>query len=104
MQCDAVLGYGQNMRYNHKPSWRAVPPDGLRCPFPPHLYRMRRTSCNVLLYYIVLLYCAALPPPQAWVRYAKFEMQNGEVARARQCYERAVEALGEDAQSVRVLN
>jgi len=39
---------------------------------------------------------------QAWVRYAKFEMQNGKVGLARQCYERAVEDLGEDAQTVRV--
>lgn len=38
---------------------------------------------------------------QAWVRYAKFEMKNGEVQLARQCYERAVEELGEDAQTVR---
>jgi hypothetical protein len=37
---------------------------------------------------------------QAWVRYAKFEMQNGQVGLARQCYERAVEELGEDAQTV----
>jgi hypothetical protein len=37
---------------------------------------------------------------QAWVRYAKFEMQNGEVALARKCYERAVEELGDDANHV----
>ncbi|CAB4296425.1 unnamed protein product [Prunus armeniaca] len=28
---------------------------------------------------------------QAWIRYAKFETSNGEVARAREVYERAVE-------------
>jgi hypothetical protein len=38
--------------------------------------------------------------PQSWVRYAKFELGNGEVALARRCYERAVEELGEDAQTV----
>eukprot|EP00983_Pelagomonas_calceolata_P093266 1157757-Pelagomonas_calceolata.AAC.13 len=35
----------------------------------------------------------------SWIRYAKFEMQNGKVGLARQCYERAVEELGEDAQT-----
>jgi crooked neck len=34
------------------------------------------------------------------VQYAKFEMQNGEVALARKCYERAVEELGEDSHHV----
>lgn len=34
------------------------------------------------------------------MRYAKFEFQNGEVALARRCYERGVEELGEDAQTV----
>jgi len=33
-------------------------------------------------------------------RYAKFEMQVHEVARARTCYERGLEALGEDANTV----
>ncbi|KAF5835195.1 crooked neck-like protein 1-like protein [Dunaliella salina] len=36
---------------------------------------------------------------KSWIRYAKFEMQNGKVGLARQCYERAVEELGEDAQT-----
>ncbi len=46
--------------------------------------------------------CSPLPSTrtQAWVRYAKFEFQNGEVALARRCYERGVEELGEDAQTV----
>ena len=34
------------------------------------------------------------------MRYAKFEMKNGDVALARRCYERAVESLGEDGQTV----
>ena len=46
-------------------------------------------------------YVQCLPTVKAWVRYAKFEMQNGDVARARMCYERAVEQLAEDAQTVR---
>lgn len=33
-------------------------------------------------------------------RYAKFEMQVHEVARARTCYERGLEAMGEDANTV----
>lgn len=37
---------------------------------------------------------------QAWVRYAKFEMQHGQIGLARQCYERAVEELGEEGQTV----
>lgn len=45
-------------------------------------------------------YVRCLPTVKAWVRFAKFEMQNGEVARARRCYERAVEELGDDAQTV----
>lgn len=45
-------------------------------------------------------YVQCLPTVQAWVRYAKFEMQNSDVARARACYERAVEQLAEDAQTV----
>ena len=48
-------------------------------------------------------YVEILPSVKAWVRYAKFEMKNGDVARARQCYERAVESLGEEAQTVGVL-
>ncbi|KXZ41396.1 hypothetical protein GPECTOR_494g448 [Gonium pectorale] len=44
-------------------------------------------------------YVQILPSVKAWVRYAKFEMQNGEVALARRCYERAVEELGEDGQT-----
>ena len=47
-------------------------------------------------------YVQCLPTVKAWVRYAKFEMQNGEIPRARTCYERAVEQLGEDAQTVRL--
>lgn len=45
-------------------------------------------------------YIEILPSVQAWVRYAKFEMKNGDISLARQCYERAVEALGEDGQTV----
>ena len=48
-------------------------------------------------------YVQCLPTVKAWVRYAKFEMQNGEVALARQCYERAVEELGEDGETVSIL-
>ncbi|GFY84958.1 crooked neck protein, putative [Actinidia rufa] len=33
---------------------------------------------------------------RAWIRYAKFEMKSGEIAKARSCYERAVENLAED--------
>ena len=46
-------------------------------------------------------YVEILPSVKAWVRYAKFEMKNGDVALARQCYERAVESLGDEAQTVR---
>ena len=46
-------------------------------------------------------YVQCIPSVKAWVRYAKFEMKNGEVARARSCYERSIEELGEDAQTVR---
>ena len=45
-------------------------------------------------------YVQCLPTVKAWVRFAKFEMQNGEIPLARACYERAVEQLGEDAQTV----
>lgn len=45
-------------------------------------------------------YVEILPSVKAWVRYAKFELQNNDVARARSCYERAMEALGEDANTV----
>ena len=46
-------------------------------------------------------YVRCLPSVKAWVRYAKFEARGGELACARRCYERAVEELGEDAQTVR---
>lgn len=45
-------------------------------------------------------YVKCLPTVKAWARYAKFEMQNGQVGLARRCYERAIEQLGEDAQTV----
>lgn len=45
-------------------------------------------------------YIQCIPTVKAWVRYAKFEMQNGEVALARGCYERAVEELAEDGETV----
>jgi len=45
-------------------------------------------------------YVLCIPSVKAWVRYAKFEMQNGEVGLARKCYERAVEELGEDGETV----
>jgi hypothetical protein len=35
-------------------------------------------------------------------RYAKFEMSVHDVARARACYERALESMGEDAHTVSV--
>ena len=46
------------------------------------------------------LYVRCHPDVKAWVRYAKFEMKNSEIGLARGCYERAVEELGEDAQTV----
>ncbi len=46
-------------------------------------------------------YVRCLPTVKAWVRYAKFEMRNGEVARARGCYEHAVEEMGDDANTAR---
>lgn len=46
-------------------------------------------------------YVQCIPTVKAWVRYAKFEMQNGEVGLARKCYERAVEELAEDGETVR---
>jgi hypothetical protein len=45
-------------------------------------------------------YVRCLPTVKAWVRYAKFEMKNGEIPLARGCYERAIEELGEDGQTV----
>ena len=48
-------------------------------------------------------YVRCLPSVKAWVRFAKFEAQSGEFSRARACYERAVEELGEDGQTVRRL-
>ena len=46
-------------------------------------------------------YVRCIPTVKSYVRYAKFEMRNGDVTRSRRCYERAVEELGEDAQTVR---
>ena len=46
-------------------------------------------------------YVQCLPTVKAWVRYAKFEMQSGDVGRARACYERSVEQLADDAHTVR---
>ena len=46
-------------------------------------------------------YVRCIPTVKSYVRYAKFEMRNGDVARSRRSYERAVEELGEDAQTVR---
>jgi len=46
-------------------------------------------------------YVRCLPTVTAWVRYAKFEMRNGEVSRARGCYEHAVEEMGDDANTAR---
>ncbi len=46
-------------------------------------------------------YVRCIPTVKSYVRYAKFEMRNGDVVRSRRCYERAVEELGEDAQTVR---
>ena len=48
-------------------------------------------------------YVRCIPTVRSYVRYAKFELRNGDVARSRRCYERAVEELGEDAQTVRTL-
>ncbi len=50
------------------------------------------------------LYIRCHPDVKAWVRYAKFEMKNSEIGLARGCYERAVEELGEDAQTVSCLS
>ena len=46
-------------------------------------------------------YVRCIPTVKSYVRYAKFEMRNGDVTRSRRSYERAVEELGEDAQTVR---
>ena len=45
-------------------------------------------------------YVDVLPGVKSWVRYAKFEMSagGGDVARAREVYERAMSCLGEDAE------
>ena len=45
-------------------------------------------------------YVQCLPTVKAWVRYAKFEMKNGQIGLARKCYERAVGEMGEDGQNV----
>ena len=39
------------------------------------------------------------PEVSAWIRYAKFEMTNGEIVRARNCYERAVDKLADDEEA-----
>ncbi len=49
-------------------------------------------------------YVQCIPTVKAWVRYAKFEMQNGEIGLARKCYERAVEELAEDGETVSFLS
>jgi hypothetical protein len=62
----------------------------------------RRSACRA---------AAALAAPRAdtsvpgaaagpQVRFAKFELRNGDVARARQCYERGLQDLGDEAQTV----
>ncbi len=45
-------------------------------------------------------YVEILPSVRSWVRFAKFELRSGDVARSRQTYERALQDLGEEAQSV----
>ena len=45
-------------------------------------------------------YVKCLPSVKAWVRYARFEMKQGDVAAARRCYEHAIEEMGEDAHPV----
>lgn len=45
-------------------------------------------------------YIRCIPDVKAWVRYAKFEMQAGEVPRARHVYERAVVELEGEATMV----
>ena len=42
-------------------------------------------------------YIACHPTVTAWIKYAKFEVKNGERARARTVYERAVELLGQES-------
>ena len=39
------------------------------------------------------------PKVAAWIRYAKFEKKNGEAARSRNVYERAVEKLADDEEA-----
>ncbi|CAI9784061.1 unnamed protein product [Fraxinus pennsylvanica] len=39
------------------------------------------------------------PKVSAWIRYAKFEMKNREIPRARGSYERAVEKSGDDEEA-----
>ncbi|KAI3421444.1 uncharacterized protein J3R85_012256, partial [Psidium guajava] len=39
------------------------------------------------------------PKVSAWIKYAKFEMKNGEVPRARHVYERAVEKFADDEEA-----
>lgn len=68
---------------------RALATTPLQCAWLQFLFFLSNHECNPRV-------------PQAWVRYAKFEMQNGEVGLARRCYERAVDELGEDAQTVRL--
>jgi crooked neck len=41
-------------------------------------------------------FCLCHPSVSTYIKYAKFEMKNGDVGRARAVYERAVEELGED--------
>ena len=49
-------------------------------------------------------YVQCIPSVKAWVRYAKFEMKNGQIGLARRCYERAVGEMGEDAQTVSAIS
>lgn len=48
-------------------------------------------------------YVQCLPTIKAWVRYAKFEFNAGDVARARAVYERAVQLLDGETAIVRPL-
>jgi predicted TPR repeat methyltransferase len=47
-------------------------------------------------------YVQCLPTIKAWVRYAKFEFNAGDVARARAVYERAVQLLDGETAIVRL--
>jgi hypothetical protein len=65
---------------------------------------LHQLSCAVLAVQAIVNWTVVFILTHVWgvvCRYAKFEMSVHEVGRARACYERALEEMGEDAHTVR---